>query len=107
MKEVLWGRNFEKDVLQTCLKNVGASFLVSGHTTASADKARRYGFEVIAEPAFGHVHHLQLLISSHLNSFGYLHADLTQPLPDCVDDIRGPGGKPCLRMLQPKGLTKK
>ena len=105
LQELLWSRNYRRETLQTCLKNVGAKFIVAGHTAPKLSKAHRYGLDVLVDNVFGHVHHLQIVLNAQGNIFGYLDVDLTRPLPEDVTDLCAPGGKPAYRVLRPKTLA--
>ena len=103
LHELLWSRNYEdRDMMAQCLKNVGAKLMIVGHTPPTTRRANRYGLEIIAEPVFAHVHHLQVIINAQNNLFGYLDLDLTRDLPEDVTDLKAPDGKPAFRMLRPR-----
>jgi Calcineurin-like phosphoesterase len=106
LTEMLWSRRYDdREAIAKSLENVGARFMVVGHTPPTKRRAERYGLEVIGEKVFAHVHHLKVIINAQNNIFGYLDLDLTRPLPDDVTDLQAPGGRPAYRMLRPRNLA--
>ena len=103
MTDMLWSRNFGIRSLVTCLRAVGAGLAVCGHTNPTKEGARKYGFTCMLEPAFGHVHGKQLIVSSQSNTLGYLDIDLTRNVPQSVEDLRSPDGKYAFRVLRRRG----
>ena len=105
LQELLWSRNYNREVLEACLANVGAKFVISGHTSPTRSRAARYGFEVIAEAVVAQVHELQIIMTAQGNIFGYADLDMTRPLPDKVSDMTAKDGKPAFRILRPRNLA--
>ena len=99
---MLWGRNYDRAHLETCLANVGAGFIISGHTAPTRERAARYGLTVLGEGVFAHVHELQVIMCAQKDIFGYLDLDMKRSLPENVSDLLAPDGRPGFRMLRPK-----
>jgi len=102
LQKLLWTRDFRRETLRKSLDNVGVKFIISGHTNPTSDRAERYGFTVMAEDVFAHVHNLQVILNAQRNVFGYLDFDMTGPLPERVTDLHAPDGRSAFRMLRPK-----
>jgi len=102
LQELLWSRNYKRETLEKCLANVGARFIISGHTNPTRSRQERYGITIMAEGVFAHVHDLQIILNAQRNTFGYLDIDLTRRLPEAVTDLCAPDGKPAFRMLRPR-----
>ena len=102
LQELLWSRNYDRETLQKCLENVGARFIIAGHTNPTQSRAARYGIEIMAEDVFAHVHRLQVILNAQKNVFGYLDFDMTRPLPDDVTDLAAPDGHSAFRALRPR-----
>jgi len=102
LTDVLWNRNFEPEVIGQFLRDVHARFIIAGHTRPTLESAEKYGYEVLADLAFGQVAGRLLLLSSQGGTFGYLDIDLTRDLPERVDALHAPDGKPALRLFKPK-----
>ncbi len=100
LSDVLWNRNFEPEIIKAFLKGIGARFIIAGHTRPTMESASKYGYNVIANLAFGEVAGKLLLLNSQGSTFGYLDIDLTRPLGERVDDIQSPNGKPALRLFK-------
>jgi hypothetical protein len=106
LQDLLWSRNYEREMIEKCLAGVGAKFVISGHTSPKASRAERYGFNIIANNVVAHVHDLQIILSAQGNSFGYAVIDMTHPLPDKITSMTTPDGRPSLRVLLPKGTKR-
>jgi len=102
LEELLWTRNYDEDVLDRCLRNVGAKFVITGHTAPTRARAARYGLSLLGEGVCAHVHERQVILSAQHNTFGYVDLDMTRPLPDRVSDLRAPDGRPAFRVLRPR-----
>jgi len=102
LQDLLWSRDYDRETLEKCLRNVGASFIIAGHTNPTQSSEERYGIKVMAEGVFAEVHGLQVVLNAQRNVFGYMDIDLTRPLPERVVDLVAPDGKPAFRMLRPK-----
>ena len=103
LTELLWSRRYDdREMIARCLANVGARFMIVGHTPPTKRRAERYGLEMIGEQVFAQVHHLKVIVNAQNDIFGYLDLDVTRPLPDDVTDLLAPDGKPAFRMLRPK-----
>ncbi len=102
LQELLWSRNYDKDILERCLRNVGARFVVTGHTSPTRSRAARYGLDMLGEGVCAHVHGLQVILSAQRNTFGYLDLDMTRPLPEKISDLRAADGRPAFRVLRPR-----
>jgi hypothetical protein len=76
--------------------------MIVGHTRPSLKSASKYGYEVLADSAFGQVGGILLLVCSQGSSFGYLDLDLTRPLAGRVDDLLSPTGKAAMRLFKPR-----
>ena len=102
LQDLLWSRKYDdREMMATCLKNVGAKLMVVGHTPPTKRRAERYGLEVIAESVFAHVHHLQVIANAQNNTFGYLDVDMTRRLPDDVTHLLAPNKKSAFRVFRP------
>jgi len=101
LRELLWSRNYGRQDIEQCLKNVGARFVITGHTDPTPRREQRYGIKIVAEGVFAHVHELQAILSSHRNTFGYMDIDLLRPLPECVTALRAPDDNAAFRVLRP------
>ena len=102
LQSVLWNREFDQETIRKCLANVGAKFVISGHTNPTVDRVKQYGFEIVADGVFAHVHDLQVILNAQRNKFGYLDLDMTRPLPERVTDLCAPNGRSAFRVLRPK-----
>ncbi len=102
LQDLLWSRNYEAAVLDRCMASVGVKFIIAGHTTPTAERAQRYGFEVIAEGVAGHVHQRQIILSAQHNMFGYLDVDMKRPLPERITDLIARDGRPAFRIMKPR-----
>jgi hypothetical protein len=105
LQDLLWSRNYERGMIEKSLAGVGAKFVISGHTSPKVSRARRYGFNVMANNVVAHVHDLQIILSAQGNSFGYAVIDLTHPLPEKITDMTTPDGRPAFRVFQPKAAA--
>ena len=105
LQELLWSRNYERETLERCLTNVGARFIIAGHTSPTKQRAERYGLELLVEGVFAHVHGLQIILNAQRNIFGYLDFDMKRPLPADVTELRASDGRSAFRVLRPKNLA--
>jgi hypothetical protein len=99
LRDLLWSHRYEREVIEQCLANVGAKFVISGHTSPKAKRVAQYGFEILAEGVAAHVHDLDLVLSAQRNVFGYADVDMTRPLPEKVFEMTAMDGKPAVRIL--------
>ena len=103
LQELIWSRKYDdRELMRRWLSGVGAKLMIVGHTPPTRKRAERYGLEVIYEPAFAHVHHLQVILNAQNDVFGYLNLDMTRPLPDDVTALLAPDGKSAFRLMRAK-----
>jgi len=100
LQELLWSRNYARETLLKCLENVRARFIIAGHTNPAQSYAESYGFKIIAEDVFAHVHDLQVIMNAQQDTFGYLDLDMTGPLPERVTDLQTADGRSAFRVLR-------
>jgi len=101
LQELIWGRKYDdRELMRRWLSDMGAKLMVAGHTPPTRKRAARYGLEVIYEPTFAHVHHLQVILNAQNDVFGYLDLDMTRPLPDDVTALLAPDGKSAFRLVR-------
>jgi len=105
MQEILWSRQYSDEVLDHVREGMGVRLVVSGHTTPSPAHMARYGLEIIEPPVFAHYHNWHLIVNAQNNTFGYLHLDLTQEMPEQVTQLRAPGGRSAFRIIRRRGAT--
>ena len=103
LTDIVWQRNYDENVLRTCLSNVGADLAICGHTRPTMKSQKKYGYTCMLDPVFGDVHGLMLIVNSQNNTFGYLDIDLTKPLPAKVDELKAPDGSYAFRALRRRG----
>lgn len=103
LRELLWGRNFNPNVISDSAERVGARFVIGGHTVPSKRNAKKHGFEAIGSPAFGQAGEVQIIMSAQCDVFGYMDIDLTRRLPNTVGELKGPDGQHACRIIRPRG----
>jgi len=105
LRDLLWSRRYERAVIEKCLANVGAKFVISGHTSPKTKRIGQFGFHIIAEGVAAHVHDLELILSAQRNVFGYADIDMTRPLPEKVSEMTATDGRSSFRILTRKRLV--
>jgi len=103
LRELLWGRNFNPNIIGDSAERVGARFVIGGHTVPSLRNAKKHGFEAIGSPAFGQAGDVQIIMSAQCDVFGYMDVDLTRPLPEKIGDLKAPDGRHACRIIKPRG----
>jgi hypothetical protein len=102
LQDLLWSRNYDREMIEKSLAGVGAKFAISGHTAPKAGAGERYGFDILVNNVIAHAHELQVILSAQDNSFGYAVIDMTHPLPDKISDMTTRDGRPAFRVFQRK-----
>ena len=103
IEDTLWSRRYDAMALQGVREAMGVRCVLGGHAPFPEEEASRYGLTQISDSPFAHREEMQMVISSHASTFGYLDIDVARPLPQSVLRLRAPDGRWAMRVIADAG----
>lgn len=99
LEDILWSRRYDAVALQNVRSALDIRFVISGYAPFPGESAERTGLTQVSDSPFAHREEMQMVVSSHGPTFGYLDIDLSRTMPDSVLRLRAPDGRWAMRVI--------